>query len=110
MLDVPDTAANDAEFGRSDNDKAASPFPQVRIVALAECGTHAVVDAALGPITTGEQTLPAEVIARFTPGMLVTADRNFYSYQAWQQALATGAELLWRVSATLQLPVLESLP
>ena len=42
--------------------------------------------------------------------MLVLADRNFYSYQAWQQAVATGAALLWRVSASLTLPVLEWLP
>jgi hypothetical protein len=27
--------------------------------------------------------------------MLVLADRGFYSYQMWQQAQATGADLLW---------------
>ncbi|MGH8963770.1 MAG: IS4 family transposase [Actinomycetes bacterium] len=110
VLDVPDTPANDEAFGRSGNATAPSPFPQVRLVALGECGTHAVVDAAFGPVTTGEQTLAAALIARFTAGMLVLADRNFYSYQAWQQALATGAALLWRVSANLSLPVLEWLP
>ncbi|MGH3698054.1 MAG: IS4 family transposase [Pseudonocardiaceae bacterium] len=110
VLDVPDTADNDEEFGRGGNAEAPSPFPQVRLVALGECGTHAVVDAAFGPVTTGEQTLAAQLIARFTAGMLVLADRNFYSYQAWQQALATGAALLWRVSANLTLPVLEWLP
>jgi hypothetical protein len=107
VLDVPDTPENDEEFGRSGNDKTPGPFPQVRLVALGECGTHAVVDAELGGVTTGEQTLAAKLIARFAPGMLVLADRNFYSYQAWQQAVATGAHLLWRVSATLTLPVLE---
>ena len=110
VLDVPATPANDEAFGRSGNDTATSPFPQVRLVALGECGTHAVVDAAMGGIGTGEQTLAEELIARFTPGTLVLADRNFYSYQAWQQACATGAALLWRVSATLSLPVLEWLP
>jgi hypothetical protein len=110
VLDVAATPDNDKEFGRSGNDTVASPFPQVRLVALGECGTHAVVDAALGRIDTGEQTLAAELIARFTADMLVLADRNFYSYQAWQQACATGAALLWRVSATLTLPVLAWLP
>jgi hypothetical protein len=110
VLDVPDTADNDKEFGRSGNDTTPGPFPQVRLVALGECGTHAVVDAELGGVTTGEQTLAAKLIDRFVPGMLVLADRNFYSYQAWQQAVATGAHLLWRVSATLTLPVLEWLP
>ncbi|MGH3874052.1 MAG: transposase domain-containing protein [Pseudonocardiaceae bacterium] len=76
VLDVPDTPANDEAFGRSGNVTAPSPFPQVRLVALGECGTHAVVDAAFGPVTTGEQTLAAQLIARFTAGMLVLADRN----------------------------------
>jgi hypothetical protein len=110
VLDVADTPDNDDEFGRSGNDTAPSPFPQVRLVALGECGTHAAVDAALGPVTTGEKTLAARLIARFAPGMLVLADRNFSSYQAWQQACATGAHLLWRVTSTLTLPVLQWLP
>ncbi|MGH3972590.1 MAG: IS4 family transposase [Pseudonocardiaceae bacterium] len=110
VLDVPATADNDKAFGRSGNDTATSPFPQVRLVALGECGTHAVVDAALGGIGTGEQTLADELITRLRPGALVLADRNFYSYQAWQRARETGAALLWRVSATLTLPVLAWLP
>jgi len=110
VLDVPATPDNAKEFGRSGNATAPSPFPQVRLVAVAECGTHGIVDAAFGPVATGEPTLAGQLIARFTPGMLVLADRNFYSYQAWQQAVATGAALLWRVSASLQLPVLAWLP
>jgi Insertion element 4 transposase N-terminal/Transposase DDE domain len=110
VLDVPDTPDNDEEFGRSGNEHTPSPLPQVRLVALGECGTHAVVDAELGAVSTGEQTLATKLITRFAPDMLVLADRNFYRYQAWQQASATGAALLWRISATLTLPVLEWLP
>jgi transposase IS4-like protein/DDE family transposase len=110
LLDVPATKANAEEFGRSGNATAASPFPQVRLVALGECGTHGIGDAAFGPVATGEQTLAGQLITRFTAGMLVLADRNFYSYQAWQQGVARGAALLWRVSANLQLPVLQWLP
>jgi hypothetical protein len=87
VLDVPDTSDNDEAFGRSGNATAPSPFPQVRLVAVGECGTHAVVDAAFGPVTSSEQTLVTALIARFTAGMLVVANRNFYSYQAWQQAV-----------------------
>jgi hypothetical protein len=110
VLDVPDTPDNDKEFGRSGNEQTPGPFPQVRVVALGECGTHAVVDAELSGVTTGEQTLAERLITRFVAGMLVLADRNFYSYHAWQQAVATGAHLLWRVTSTLTLPVLEWLP
>lgn len=110
VLDVADTLDNDTAFGRCGNDQTPGPFPQVRLVALGECGTHAVVDAELGGVSAAEQTLATRLIARLTPGMLVLADRNFYSYQAWQQAAQTGAALLWRVSATLTLPVLQWLP
>jgi hypothetical protein len=110
VLDVPATEDNDKEFGRSGHATAPSPFPQLRLVAVGECGTHGITDAVFGPVATGEQTLAGQLIARFAPGMLVLADRNFYSYQAWQQGVATGAALLWRVSANLRLPVLEWLP
>ena len=59
----------------------------MRLVAPGECGTHGIVDAAFGPVGTGEQTLAGQLITRFTPDMLVLADRNFYSYQAWCQAV-----------------------
>ena len=62
---------------------------------MAQCGTHAIVDAVLGPVATGEQTLAAALITRLTPGMLVLADRNFYSYQAWQQPQRPGGRPYW---------------
>lgn len=110
VVDVPDTAATEDEFGRGGNDQGKGTFPQVRLVAVAECATHAVVDAVLGPLATGEQTLAWQLVGRLTAEMLVLADRNFSSYQAWQQASATGAALLWRVSGRLPLPVLAALP
>jgi hypothetical protein len=33
--------------------------------------------------------------------MLLTADRGFYSFPAWQYASSTGAQLLWRIQAGL---------
>jgi IS4 transposase len=42
--------------------------------------------------------------------MLVIVDRNFSSFQLWKQALDTGADLLWRVQASVTLPVIEPLP
>jgi IS4 transposase len=42
--------------------------------------------------------------------MLLLADRGFYSFKLWQLAAGSGAALLWRVSATLKLPVQQVLP
>jgi Insertion element 4 transposase N-terminal len=47
-LDVPDTPANGAAFGRPGGGRGQGAFPQVRLVGLVECGTHAVVDGAMG--------------------------------------------------------------
>jgi len=96
-LDVADTVENAEHFGRpgvNKGEKAA--FPQARLVALAECGTHAIFEAKIGPCTTSEPTLAAALIERLQPGMLLLADRGFTSYALWRKAAATGADLLWR--------------
>ena len=109
-LDVADTAANDAFFGRPGVMKGErAAFPQARVVALAECATHAMFEAVIGPYTTPEPKLSRRLIARLAAGMLCIADRGFYSFEAWQQATATGADLLWRVKDNLRLDPVEVL-
>jgi hypothetical protein len=46
--DVPDTAANGEEFGYGGSGEKRSAFPKARVVAVSECGSHAMVDAAIG--------------------------------------------------------------
>lgn len=41
--------------------------------------------------------------------MLVMADRNFYSFEFWTECLKTVTDLLWRVNANVELPVLTPL-
>ncbi len=54
-LDVADTPDNDEFFGRPGVTKGErAAFPQARVVALAECGTHAIFDAEIGPYSTSE--------------------------------------------------------
>lgn len=111
-LDVPDTVDNDARFGRpgSSRGEGRGAFPQVRLVGLGECGTHAVFAVALGTYSSAEKTLAVQVLPRLQPGMLMLADRGFLGYELWQAAVATGGQLLWRASAIFGLPVLEVLP
>jgi len=110
-LDLPDTPANDAHFGRPGVMKGErSAFPQARVVALAECGTHAIFDAVVGPYTTSENAASAELLGRLEPGMLCLADRGFYGFTAWENACDTGADLLWRVKGNLKLESVEDLP
>ena len=108
-LDVPDTPANAAEFGYTTKDPGGSPFPKARVVAVAECGTHAMLDAEAAPFSTGEKTLAMPLLARLGADWLLTADRNFYGFSAWRTAADTGAALCWRAPGQLKLPVLEVL-
>jgi hypothetical protein len=110
-LDLADTFANEAEFGRpgSARGEGRAAFPQLRAVGLAECGTHAIVDCRLGPIKAGEGTLASTLWESLEPGMLLLADRGFWSFKAWQAARSSGAELLWRVRKNLILAVDEVL-
>jgi len=85
------------------------PDLAVRLVGLAECGTHALVEVAVGPCTTSEQALARDVVDTFRPGMLVLADRGFYGFRLWEQARAGGADLLWRAKSNHVLPVAERL-
>src|SRR5665647_1876111 len=77
-LDVADTAANTAHFGRPGVNKSEqAAFPQARVVALLD---------------------------HLEPGMLLLADRGFFSYALWRKAIGTGADLLWRVRTDKSAP------
>jgi hypothetical protein len=105
-VDVPDTKENAAEFGYAGSGENRSAFPKARVVALAECGTHAFVAAEVDAYHVGEKTLAQRLYPRLRADELLTADRGFYSWQAWDSAAATGAALLWRAPTQLQLPVM----
>ncbi len=98
-LDVADTPVNDEHFGRpgvNKGEKAA--FPMARVLALAECGTHAIFAARVGTYAESEAALAGELVPEaLEPGMLLMADRGFFSYALWRKAIATGGDLLWRV-------------
>ena len=104
MMDVPDTPENAAEFGRKSNGTKASALPQVLTVALGECSSHAIVGAAFGPCNSDERALAGQILSCLEPDMLITADRNFYSFALWKAFRQVGADLLWRVSASVGLP------
>jgi hypothetical protein len=100
-METADNQENEAAFGRQETSRGKSGFPQIRFVSLVENGTHVLFGTQLADYHTGETTLAKEVISHLKAGMLCLADRNFYSYQLWSQAQATGTDLLWRVKRNL---------
>lgn len=78
-VDLPDSKENAAEFGYAGSGENRSAFPKARVVALAECGTHAFVAAEIDAYRVGEKTLANRLYPRLRADELLTADRNFYS-------------------------------
>jgi hypothetical protein len=85
VLDAPDSPGNVAAFGKWRNAIAASPFPQVRVVGLAECGSRAIVAARIEPCHTDEKSIARDLIGDLDADMLLLADRGFYGYDMWKQ-------------------------
>jgi hypothetical protein len=56
-VDVPETEDNAAEFGYAGSGDNRLAYPKARVVALAECGTHAFVAAQVDAYCVGEKAL-----------------------------------------------------
>src|SRR4051812_13809025 len=91
---VPDEPELEQRFGRPSSSRGPGAFPQARLLALMESGTHAIFAAAIGRYDTSEVALAPPLLERLRPGMLCLA--GFVGFDLWQAARAPGADLLWR--------------
>jgi hypothetical protein len=96
-LDVADERDNEEAFGRPGANRGKSAYPQIRFVSLVESGTHVLFGSQMGGYSTGEISLAKGVLRWLHQGMLCLADRQFFGFAFWNQARATGAQLLWRI-------------
>jgi hypothetical protein len=103
-MDVADEKVNEEAFGRPGSSRGSSAFPKLRFVALVENGTHVLFGTRMSPYATGENTLAKEVVGALDSQMLCLADRGFFGYEMWHLALATRAQLLWRIKTNAVLP------
>ena len=91
---VPATKENEAAFGyHGAGEGEGTGYPKVRVVTISECGSHAVVAAALCPVAgagSGEESLARRLWGRLEPDWLVVADRNFFNWQDWCAAADSG--------------------
>ncbi|MEU1562050.1 IS4 family transposase [Streptomyces mirabilis] len=109
VLDAPDTKANRAAFGGPTKNSWPAGFPQVRVVTLTECGTHAQIDAAVGGFSGGEPELAIKT-ADSAAGMLVIMDRGFPRVALWKAYTGAGAHLLVRARSSVAARPVEHLP
>jgi len=106
---VADTQDNETDFGRPAQSRGKAAYPLLRFVSLVENGTHVLFGTRMDGYGVGEITVARKVVTHLRQGMLCLADRNFFSFELWQQARAGGAELLWRAKRNLVLPCLRRL-
>ena len=109
-FELADDPQIEEAFGRPGGRQGRAGYPQARCVVLAECATHAILGANLGPYGSGEWALCRPLLAHLGPGMLCMADRGFNGFEHWEQARASGAHLLWRCAVNRKLPLEQELP
>jgi Insertion element 4 transposase N-terminal/Transposase DDE domain len=99
VLDVADTPANTRAFGRPGSGRAPGAFPQVRLLALCETGSHVLWRWLLKPCTHGEVSMAPYLLRFLQDDMLLLWDRNFLNYAAVSAVLERRAHLLARIPA-----------
>jgi len=94
MQDVADTRANAAAFSRPSNQYGQGPFPQIRLLVLNECGSHATVAATKSSGTHAERRLAEELVPSLEPEMFLLHDAQFTGLSFWQAIRARRAHVM----------------
>ncbi|UWZ33441.1 IS4 family transposase [Dactylosporangium roseum] len=111
-VNVPDSPANRAVYGKRMARAGEPGYPLVRVVALVETGTRAVFGAVFGTGVggeSGETSYAVGLLGLLRPGMLLLADRGYDTNMFMTKVTAAGAGLLLRVKSSRKLPVLDRL-
>ncbi|MEU2765069.1 IS4 family transposase [Streptomyces sp. NPDC007094] len=96
LLAVPDSVSNRETFGKSGSQRSPMGCPMARVVAVAECSSHAVLDAVVGGWKDSERIVSDELERHVGTGTLLLADRGFWGLARWHRLRERGAHLLWR--------------
>ena len=110
VLDVADTPANEHAFGRPGSGRAPGAFPQVRLLALCETGSHVLWRFLLKPLRHGEVSMAPFLLRFLQEDMLLLWDRNFLNYTTLSAVLQRQAHLLARIRSNLIFEPIQVLP
>ena len=108
LVNLPDTPENRAMFGSTGTADDSSPFPQLRVVALAGRAGRAMLGAILGSSRAGEQTLLKRLAKRrpdLFAGRVTCFDRNFPGYGLITAILDAGGHVVARAGEGVALPL-----
>lgn len=77
VVDLFDSPVNAKVFGYAQGGRTRGAFPQARVVALCEAGTHVLWRWLIKPIATGEATMAHWLLKQLPGGTLLMWDRGF---------------------------------
>jgi Insertion element 4 transposase N-terminal/Transposase DDE domain len=110
-LKVPDTGRNQGWLGKIRHRLGLAGYPALRVMALAETGTRALLGATVGSASERDETgLARRLVPLLGPGMLVLLDRAFDAAAFFAEITATGAVMVARAKSTRKPLVLRHLP
>jgi Transposase DDE domain/Insertion element 4 transposase N-terminal len=109
VVDVADSEENARVFGIPNGGRTPGAFPQVRIVALCEAGTHVLWRWLIKPIRVTEQKMADYLLLNLAAGMLLMWDRGFLSYRRVADVIRRNAHLLAHVKKDLILQPIRNL-
>jgi len=110
VFEAPDTPANRRALGSASNQHGSqAAFPQLRLAAVCEVGTHAVTDVQMGPYATSEQELSLKLLGRLPKGRLVLMDRGLSYFELVAAVRRRHSHVLARVKVSRALPVEKAL-
>ena len=110
VLDLADTPANERAFGRPGSGRAPGAFPQVRLLALCETGSHVLWRFLLKPLRHGEVSMAPYLLRFLQEDMLLLWDRHFLNYATLSAVLQRRAHLLARISSNRIFEPIQVLP
>ncbi|MGP3913600.1 IS4 family transposase [Nonomuraea sp. 10N515B] len=98
-LHVPDEKALTWRYPKRAGEKLEFGYPLLRLLAVVECGTRAVLGAVFGPDSGGEVVYAGRLLSVLEHSMLLLADAGFDAAGFLAEVRATGAQFLVRSSA-----------
>jgi hypothetical protein len=111
VFEAPDTPGNRRALGAASNQSGPGAFPQLRLSALCEVGTHAVTDVEIGPYDASAQALSLRLLRRLPRGRLVLLDRGLSYFELVAAVRRRKGHVLAPVKAQQRdLPVEKALP
>lgn len=97
-LSAPDQAADTGHYHKPLAATGPCAYPLVRLVALVECGTRALLHAVFGPDDRSEMSCARDLLDHLDPSMLLLADAYYEGYDFLRTTAATGASFLIRAT------------